>query len=131
MEKYYTVEQQIAELFRLHPKTPRYIREGRLKVYIRLEKAYVTGQVITENAGLMAEAADISKTEFTSVLRILRSVTTGKGCSFVNLLQHLKRKLKEHGKSTMYAQFLEHENKVELHYGEIFRLQEMVNLSLL
>lgn len=133
MEKYYTVE-QIAELLAMHPKTiQRYIREGRLKAHKVGKSWRVTGHdlsVFTENVGLTGvEAADISQNRVSiSCVADITVSDNGEGMQLVNLLTaSLNCKPKEYGKSTMYAQFLEHENKVRVTlWGNLRFIQEML-----
>ena len=133
MKKYYTVE-QIAELLSMHPKTiQKYIREGKLRA-AKVGKSWrVTGHdlsVFTENHGLeegKTPEKNQDKVSISCVVDIL-AVDGEEGSRIVNLLTAaLNCKPEKYGKSAMYTQYLEYENKVRVTlWGHLLFMQEML-----
>lgn len=135
MDKYYTVE-QIAELLAMHPKTiQRYIREGKLRAS-KVGKGWrVTGHdlsVFTESAGLTGRETPKHERDKVSVSCVadIPVNEAEEGSRIVNLLTAaLNCKPEKFGKSTMYAQYLEHEKKVRVTlWGHLSFMREILEL---
>lgn len=134
MNKYYTVE-QISELLSMHPKTiQRYIREGKLPAN-KIGKSWrISGHDLSvfaesnnisdidiaatsENKVLISSVIDINVLTSEESIRIMNSLTAVLNC-----------KKQEYGKSTMYVQYLEYENKVRVTlWGTLLFMQEMID----
>lgn len=133
MDKYYTVE-QIAGLLSMHPKTiQKYIREGKLRA-AKVGKSWrVTGHdlsVFNENHGLAERKTSGNaqdKVSISCVVDILAG-DAEEGSRIVNLLTAaLNCKPEKYGKSAVYTQYLEYENKVRVTlWGHLLFIQEML-----
>lgn len=133
MKEYYTVE-QIAELLTMHPKTiQKYIREGKLRA-TKVGKSWrVTGHdlsIFTESTRLLEDKVPTKKQDKVSVSCVVDILVNepDEGVRIVNLLTAaLNCKPEKYGKSTMYTQYLEHENKVRVTlWGHLLFMQEII-----
>ncbi len=134
-EKYYTVE-QISNMIDMHPKTiQRYIREGKLRAK-KIGKSWrISGHDLsvfaesTSNLSFEPKTPSTDKVIASSVIDI--KVDDFDECTrIINMLMAaFNCKPHEYGKSTMYAQHLEHENKVRVSiWGNIRFIGEIIEM---
>lgn len=137
MRTYYTVE-QAAEVLSLHPKTiQRYIREGRLQAkkvgkswriteydlstfaeHTKNCSPHVNAKQRSEDKILISSVVDIQIDDFDQGSRIAGMLTAA-----------ANSKPSQLGKSAMYVQHLEYENKVRVSlWGTIPFIQAMLDL---
>lgn len=135
MDKYYTVE-EISEMLAMHPKTiQRYIREGKLRANKVGKSWRVTGHdlsVFAEKSGLTGSTRPENTQDKVCVSCVVDIMIHDKeeGSRIVNLLTAaLNCKPDLYGRSTLYAQYLEHEFKVRVTlWGHLLFMREALEL---
>lgn len=119
-EAYYSAE-QIAQILHIHPKTvQRYIREGRLRA-AKIGKSWrVSGHdfsVFAEAGTQPSDRTDVPGKKRVTASSVVEIEVAGKD-EAVRILNTMTAAMNgkppEYGRSSLHAQFLEHENKVRL-----------------